>query len=403
MIRGIVGVSVALVLAGCETTLVGGGNVGGGGSDSSDSTSGVGTTGSAPTCVTVATSSSSGSPGECPSLDGVPVLEKLRDLDSLPIAFEVTDDDLLLGLEWDDSGFAQFLRLSKDGSMNLEQFPTEQPISTLYQDGETLYGSGFCIDGGMPYVIGPGPAIEPIAYDCSGHSGSIVPIAGGVAYATDNRGVAWAPLDGSGTSEDLLTMEEAGGDYTSHANHLATDGTDLFAAVGHQGIFGDSPFIDASWGEIWRIPMNGDTPQRIVAMEPVQRIGIAMVGGISGMVVDDDYVYFAEHGSGRVGRVPKGCGPVEILFDGDHHVGNLVEVGDDLAFTELTNPSTGAQGCTPILRMMPKAGGEAVPIAVIPAWTRSVVADGTTLFVTADEVIDNVGHPGVYRTPAVRP
>lgn len=402
--------TLALAAVGCETNLDGGGNDdgagGAGGAGATTSVTAVGTTGapsatvgpSATTGVSVGVTGAGGG-GACPSAEGLPAAQPLSDAAPHATALGLHGSTIVAATEPLEDEPAVFVRLDAASGALLEREPIDGSIASFLELGGELIGGGRCVEGGSPFVIDAGPTFEPLVDGCPSNPTSALASAGvGLAYEIDDA-VWWTSLDGGEPRRLAQFLAVAPNEIHPIVASLAADATHVYAAVNRIEFYPDS-----SWGEVWSIPLDGGLATRLFESEHLPASGSVFVGGIASVSIDADHVYFPTFASGRVSRVPKAGGPVEVLWDGENQVRDLVRVGTDLVFVDVAEPDFGLPTCTPILRRMPMAGGEAVAVASLPDAVGSVVSDGTSVYLAGANLQEDGTLAGaIYRAPATLP
>jgi hypothetical protein len=371
--------ALALVLSACATTLDiedGEGNRDGEGGLDGDSPSGAtgGADDARPRYV------------GCPEAEGVPAAELVHQTPWGITALLAHDEAIVYATEELADFSAQLVRLDPVTKEIVEEDDVPATITSLRRVGDRVYGGGYCIDGGSPYVIGDGPTITALASGCGGNpSSSLAFVAGGIAFERDSS-VRWVP-DGSRATEEVASFSEAKeGEMPPNVTGVATDGTDVFASLTYTQLGAND-----SWGEIWRLPIGGGEPVRLAQTA----FGTSFDdGGIAGLVVDGDHVYFLDHLGGDLLRVPKAGGAVEPFWSGDRHVRDLVDTGTHFAFLEFGD----LQECATVVRAVAKSGGDAARIATLPHFAGGVFVDGARLYSLGAVAVGTDFEAGIFRT-----
>lgn len=395
-------IPLAFTLAACETNLDAGGNEGDGdgGAGGGAAVTGAAVTGatqsSGPNTV-AATGAGGGSgaggnadPGfvACPPADGVPEAPLFFPSAEPIYAIAPTEDEILLSGGW----LPTLKRIDSRSGALLDERSVGDAVEVLLEDDGTFFGAGDCHDGGNPFVIHGDLSFDPLVPDCPLNPTLNLALApGGFVYERDAE-VLWAPRDGAGAPRVLATFE-------GWVTDVSSDGTDLFASTmaSTEDVTGDTTSVSA----IWRLPMDGAPPQKLVEQTLVAGTPGVVTGDIAEIVVDADYVYFDGLWNGRISRVPKLGGEVEVLWDGTQRAHLLAATGTDLVLLDMPERDLGDPACQTILRVLPKSGGDARPIAVVPdivVWP-AFATDGESYFLSQYR---EGGVGGLLRVP-VRP
>lgn len=372
--------STLFALAGCETNLDGGGN--------EDGAGGAGGAG-----ATVASSSSMASPAggsaECSSTEGLPVAERILNSSGMMSSISVNDDQISLAQWGGRAEPSALMRISRAGDQNEATDYIDDGIFVMHEVDGTLFGGGACNGGGTVYAIGDEATFDPVVEGCSDDTTHDLAVNGDRIYFDRANQLLTSTIGGGGDPAVLFELPVVDG-HAARIDDVATAGTDVFVGVAYGG-----KELPSAWTEIWRIASDGGAPQQLVKNPAYPAPPGVQRWGEQSIVVDGEHVYFLDGDGGRVSRVGKHGGDVETLWQGQHRLRQLIDAGAELAFIEYEDPE--GQDCTPILRTLPKSGGDAEAVAIMPEHARHLTIQGTTVFALGDETGENYILYGLYR------